>query len=62
MKMTTHSKFVLIKFHMCMPCKMADIKTAFPPSEATIMWTTYLDMPKNFVFPQVEEEEGESVQ
>jgi hypothetical protein len=35
MKMTTHSQFVLIKFHMCMPCKMADIRTAFFPSEAT---------------------------
>ena len=58
--MTTHSRFVLIKFHMCMPCKMADIRTAYLPSEATIMRTTYLDTPKNF--PQAEEEEGETVQ
>lgn len=62
MKMTTHSHFVLIKFHMFMPCKMAGIRTAFLPSEATIIRTTYLDMPKNFVFPQAEEEEGETVQ
>jgi hypothetical protein len=41
---------------------MADIRTAFFPSEATIMWTTYLDMTKNFVFPQAEEEESETVQ
>jgi len=62
MKMTTHSHFVLIQFHMCMPCKMADIRTAFLPSEATTMRTTYLDMPKNSVFPQAEDEEGETVQ